>query len=114
MQTIPVVTSNSISPKFNNYVSNAPKPFGFNLFIKNGTAKQFINALKTKDDLWLNENYMNYDTCIDFLMAKNINKMDWSYFDEWWTKFCNIMDSGGFEPGDSWSESDDNEPMFSS
>ena len=57
---------------------------------------------------------MNYDTCIDFLMAKNINKMDWSYFDEWWTKFCNIMDSGGFEPGDSWSESDDDEPVFSS
>lgn len=109
MQNIPNVTSSYISPMFDNYVSKGPVPRGFKTFIDNGTASQFVNAIKTKNEKWMNENYMNHDTCMDYYMAQNIKKMDWGYFEEWWKQFSKIMDAGGFEPAndiDSDSDSD--------
>ena len=97
MQRIPVISSSYISPEFNNFVSMGHIPKGYRNFIESRKCKELENAVKNKNEKWLNLNYMNYDTCIDYYMAQNIKKFDWSYFEIWWHKFCKIMDTGGFD-----------------
>lgn len=97
MQNIPLVTSSYISPEFNGYVSKGPLPMGYKNFIESSKNKELENAVKNKNDRWFFLNYINNDTCIDYYMAKNVQKIDWDYFEVWWTKFCKIMDSGGLD-----------------